>query len=213
MSQQPDAAEMTGPGQKLRVVIAQMDFLVGDIPGNAQLVIDSVRRAESEMNADIVIFPELCLTGYPPEDLLLRPSMDLRVSEALDTLCKADLSAAFVIGAPIREGGLLFNSAVLIEQGEVRATYFKQFPPNYQVFDEKRYFASGDDTCVVNVRGVPVGLTVCEDIWRDGPVERSAEAGARLVININASPYDGGKQAKRKALLERKSAESSVSIV
>jgi len=199
--------------RKLRIVMAQMDFLVGDIPGNTGLVIEAAKRAHSEHEADIVVFPELCITGYPPEDLLLRPSMDLRVSEALERLQSAELGAAIVIGAPLRSGGLLYNAAVVIESGKITGRYFKRFPPNYQVFDEKRYFGDGADAAVVNICGVQVGLTVCEDIWSDGPVEDSAAAGARLIINLNASPYDIGKQARRKALLERKSRENRVSIV
>ncbi len=209
-SQTPTGADAAG---RLRVVVAQLDFLVGDIPGNARDVIEAVRSAERQHQADLVVFPELCLTGYPPEDLLLRASLDLRVKEALDELLAAELDAAVVIGVPVRENGLLYNAAMLVDGGEIRATYLKQILPNYQVFDEKRYFAEGNESCVVEVRGIPVGLTVCEDIWGDGPVESAARAGAKLVININASPYDIDKQARRKALLERKSRENQVSIV
>lgn len=208
MSQGSDAA--TG---KLRVVIAQLDFLVGDIPGNARDIIDAVRSAERQHQADLVVFPELCLTGYPPEDLLLRASLDLRVEEALDEILAAELEAAMVIGVPVRDKGLLYNAAMLIEGGQIRGTYHKQLLPNYQVFDEKRYFAEGSEACVVDVKDVPVGLTVCEDIWGEGPIEAAAAAGAKLVININASPYDIGKQARRKALVERLSRDNQVSIV
>ena len=201
-----------GPG-KLRVVMAQLDFLVGDIPGNTQKVIEATRRAEQEYQADLVVFPELCLTGYPPEDLLLRPSMDVRVADALETLSGEHLGPAIIVGAPIREGALLYNAAVAIEQGKITGRYFKRFPPNYQVFDEKRYFANGVDTLVMDIKGVPVGITICEDIWSEGPVEDAATAGARLVVNLNASPYDIDKQVRRKALVERKAFENRVSIV
>jgi NAD+ synthase (glutamine-hydrolysing) len=193
--------------------MAQLDFLVGDIPGNTQLVIESTQRAIREHQADIVVFPELCITGYPPEDLLLRPSLDVRVAEAMESLKEARLGAAIVIGVPLRHNGLLFNGAVVIDEGEIIGRYFKRFPPNYQVFDEKRYFAEGSEVLMLDIRGVPVGITVCEDIWKDGPVEDCAAAGARLVLNLNASPYDIDKQARRKALLERKARENSVSIV
>ncbi|NMT65524.1 NAD+ synthase [Marinobacter orientalis] len=209
--QKHQSAGGQGPG-KLKVVMAQLDFLVGDIPGNTGKVIEATRRAEEEQQADLVIFPELCLTGYPPEDLLLRPSMDLRIAEALASLQDARLGPAIVIGAPIREGALLYNAAVVIEDGQVTGRYFKRFPPNYQVFDEKRYFAAGADTLVIEIRKVPVGITVCEDIWSDGPVEDAAAAGAKLVLNLNASPYDIDKQARRKALIERKALENRVSI-
>ena len=208
MSGQPEQSP-----KNLKVVMAQLDFLVGDIPGNTQKVIDATRRAEQEMAADVVVFPELCLTGYPPEDLLLRPSLDIRIEQALEQLKSEKLEPAIVVGAPIRESGLLFNAALVIDQGELTGQYFKRFPPNYQVFDEKRYFANGQDVLVQNIRGVPVGITVCEDIWSHGPVEDAAAAGAQLILNLNASPYDIGKQARRKALLERKSAENRVTII
>src|SRR5690554_2437786 len=199
--------------RKLRVVMAQLDFLVGDIPGNTELVLKATQQAQEQHQADIVLFPELCLTGYPPEDLLLRPSLDLRIAEALERLQQANLEPAMVIGAPVRSGGLLYNAAVVVEKGEIRGRYFKRCPPNYQVFDEKRYFAEGRDTLVMEFKGVPVGITVCEDIWKDGPLEDAAAAGAQLILNLNASPYDIDKQARRKALLERKAADNRVSIV
>ncbi|MBY6034741.1 NAD+ synthase [Marinobacter daepoensis] len=197
----------------LRVVMAQLDFLVGDIPGNTERILQASRQAWDEHQADVVVFPELCLTGYPPEDLLLRPSLDLRVREALSVLQQAALTPAMVIGAPIRSEGRLYNAALVIEDGEIRGRYFKRFPPNYQVFDEKRYFCAGEDTLVLSIKGQPVGITVCEDLWKDGPLEDAAAAGARLILNLNASPYDIDKQARRKSLLERKSRENQVSVV
>ncbi|MDI9246791.1 NAD+ synthase [Marinobacter sp. CHS3-4] len=208
MSGQTDQSPAT-----LTVVMAQLDFLVGDIPGNTRKVIDAAHRADRELGADIVVFPELCLTGYPPEDLLLRPSLDLRVADAIERLKSESLAPAIVIGAPIRESGLLYNTALVIEDGAITGQYFKRFPPNYQVFDEKRYFATGQDVQVQMIRGVPVGLTVCEDIWSDGPVEDAAAQGAKLVLNLNASPYDIGKQNRRKALLERKSGDNRVTVI
>ncbi|UDL04367.1 NAD+ synthase [Marinobacter sp. CA1] len=213
MSQSREQESAAGQAGTLNVVMAQIDFLVGDIPGNTRLVIESTRRAVQDHGADVVVFPELCLTGYPPEDLLLRPSLDLRLDEALETLLAADLPAAIVIGTPWREGGLLYNAALVIADGEVRGRYYKQCPPNYQVFDEKRYFAAGGEICLTAIKGIPVGVTVCEDVWRDGPVEDAAAAGAKLILNLNASPYDIDKQARRKALLERKARENQVSIV
>jgi NAD+ synthase (glutamine-hydrolysing) len=193
--------------------MAQLDFLVGDIPGNTDLIIKATREAEEQHQADIVVFPELCLTGYPPEDLLLRPSLDIRISEAIDRLRNEQFHSAIVIGAPLREGARLYNAAIVIQGGDVTGRYFKRFPPNYQVFDEKRYFVEGNDVLVVTIQNVPIGITVCEDLWAEGPVEDSAAAGAHLILNLNASPYDIGKQARRKSILERKSREHCVSIV
>ncbi|KPQ27177.1 MAG: NAD+ synthase (glutamine-hydrolysing) [Marinobacter excellens HL-55] len=213
MTVQGTTSAETASARKLRVVMAQLDFLVGDIPGNTELIIEATRKAEEQHQADLVVFPELCLTGYPPEDLLLRPSLDLRIDEALQRLRQADLSPAIVIGAPLRSKGLLYNAAVVIEGGQTLGVYFKRCPPNYQVFDERRYFAEGSDSLVLDIRGVPVGITVCEDLWKDGPLEDAAAAGAQLILNLNASPYDIDKQARRKALLERKSSENRVSVV
>jgi NAD+ synthase (glutamine-hydrolysing) len=213
MSVSGNQAATGASARKLRVVMAQLDFLVGDIPGNTELILEAARRASSEHQADIVVFPELCLTGYPPEDLLLRPSLEVRVNEALERLQAEKLDPVIVIGAPLRHGALLYNAAVVIDGGEITGRYFKRFPPNYQVFDEKRYFTEGRDVLTLDIRGVPVGITVCEDLWKEGPVEDCAAAGARLILNLNASPYDIDKQARRKALLERKSRENLVSIV
>nr|MCS5562260.1 NAD+ synthase [Marinobacter nauticus] len=131
MPEAGQTSQSQNAARKLRVVMAQLDFLVGDIPGNTDLILEATQRAWDEHQADIVVFPELCLTGYPPEDLLLRPSLDLRVSEALEKLQSAALPSAMVIGAPIRSGGLLYNAALVIEAGQVRGCYFKRFPPNY----------------------------------------------------------------------------------
>jgi len=193
--------------------MAQLDFMVGDIPGNTERIIEAARQAWDEHHADVVVFPELALTGYPPEDLLLRPSLDVRIAEAMQQLQQAALEPAIVFGVPVRSAGLLYNGAVVIEGGDIRGRYLKRCPPNYQVFDEKRYFASGRESLVVTIKGVPVGITVCEDLWKEGPVEEAAAAGAKLVLNLNASPYDIDKQARRKALLERKAADNQVSIV
>ena len=132
-------------GRELTVAVAQMNCVVGDISHNVQLISELAEQAR-EQGADLLACPELTLTGYPPEDLLLRPSMDVRIAEALETLCEAHLGPAIIVGAPIREGALLYNAAVAIEQGSITGRYFKRFPPNYQVFDEKRYFANGVDT-------------------------------------------------------------------
>jgi NAD+ synthase (glutamine-hydrolysing) len=207
---QPRSPQTPGP---LRLVMVQQDFLVGDIPGNAQRIVAAVRQADDQHQADIVIFPELALTGYPPEDLLLRPSLDIRVQAAIDEICGAGLAPVVVFGAPVRENGKLYNAALVMENGKISHRYFKQCPPNYQVFDEKRYFASGFESLVVSLRGVDVGITVCEDLWAEGPVETAAAAGAKLVLNLNASPYSQGKQLRRKALVQRKAKAAGVPIV
>ncbi|MFE8072807.1 NAD+ synthase [Marinobacteraceae bacterium S3BR75-40.1] len=200
-------------GTPLRVVMAQIDFLVGDIPGNTDLVLETAQRAIDEHQADVVVFPELTLTGYPPEDLLLRPSLVARVQAAVKRLREAALPVTMVVGAPHYEKGWLYNAALVIDHGELRDVYFKQALPNYLVFDEMRYFKSGDQPAVVEIKGVHVGITICEDLWQEGPVEKAAEAGASLILNLNASPYTYEKQNQRKALLERKARENNIAIV
>ncbi|PVY70427.1 NAD+ synthase (glutamine-hydrolysing) [Tamilnaduibacter salinus] len=197
---------------RLQVVMAQIDMLVGDIPGNAEKVLTAAHEAVEAHDADVVVFPELCLTGYPPEDLLLRPSLDTRIESALAMLAERAPEVTLIVGAPIRDQGGLFNSAVVIADGRIQTRYDKQKLPNYQVFDEKRYFAEGASPCIVEIRGVPVGLTVCEDIWSDGPVEQAAAAGARLVLNLNASPFDMAKQERRRAMLEHRARDNGISL-
>ena len=183
----------------MKIVMAQINTLVGDIKGNTQRVLD-ICIAQSALGVDMVVFPELTLTGYPPEDLLLRQHTTDLTAAAVERL-RHDLpdELAVVVGYPRRQGGLLFNSAGVLYQGTVLAEYDKQCLPNYQVFDEKRYFEAGADTCVVTIKGLPVGLTICEDIWHPHPAANAAAAGAQLLINLNASPFHRGKQSERTA--------------
>lgn len=198
---------------QLILALAQVNTLVGDIPGNTQKVISFAQRAHSELNADAVIFPELTLTGYPPEDLLLRPSLDLRIERALQELLDARLPLAMVVGYPKRVDGKLYNMAGVIRDGQLVAEYAKQCLPNYQVFDEKRYFAEGDQPCVFDLKGVPTALTVCEDIWHLEPMAQAKAAGAQLMLNLNASPYHQGKQLEREAIVAMRAQEGGMPVV
>lgn len=197
----------------LTLVIAQLNFLVGDIDGNAQRVIETVHQAQLQGAVDVVVFPELTLTGYPPEDLLLRPSLQKRIDRALNSIADAILDVDVVLGCPYFIEGKLYNCAVLIHAGRIEAIYKKQHLPNYQVFDEVRYFTPGDEAQVVHIKGVPVGLTVCEDIWFAGPARKAVAAGAHLIININASPFHVNKRQEREQALKARVAESQVPIV
>lgn len=200
------------PG-KLNIVMAQLNLLVGDIDGNTDRIIESCKQAIEEYGADIVAFPELSLTGYPPEDLLLRPSMQIRVERALGKIIAANLATYCVVGFPSRHNGSIYNALAIIHAGEVLATYHKQCLPNYQVFDERRYFQPGGDPCVVKIKDQPIAFTICEDLWEPEPVSQAREAGASLLININASPFHIGKQEERKSLLGQRSQEGGFPIV
>ncbi|HEY0962692.1 MAG TPA: NAD+ synthase [Pseudomonadales bacterium] len=197
----------------LTLVMAQVNPLVGDIPGNTQLVLQHARSALSLHRADVIVFPELVLTAYPPEDLLLRPSLDLRIGKALDMLCAAQLPLYMVVGYPGREEGHLYNMLAVIHDGRIVGKYRKHCLPNYQVFDEKRYFREGREPLVLDIAGVPVGFTICEDLWEAEPMKRTAAAGARLMININGSPYHGNKPRERVALLQQRVREGGMPLV
>ncbi|NHO64958.1 NAD+ synthase [Aestuariicella hydrocarbonica] len=196
----------------LKIVMAQVNPLVGDIQGNTELVIDTVRQAESEHSADVVIFPELTLTGYPPEDLLLRESLELRINRALDAICGANLQAAVVLGYPRTMAGRLFNVAGVIDGGDITAEYAKQHLPNYKVFDEKRYFVSGDSPCLVRLKGIKAAITICEDIWQHEPMHQARQAGAQIMLNLNASPFHIGKISERRELLHDRAREGQMPI-
>lgn len=198
---------------QLRVVMAQLDFLVGDIPGNTSKAIEAIEQAGRTHQADIIVFPELTLTGYPPEDLLLRPSLQLRIERALHDIKQAAKGISVVIGYPWKEDGCLFNVAAFITEGEVAQLYRKQCLPNYQVFDEKRYFEAGHEPEVVNFKGLKIGLTVCEDIWQEAPVKQLSDKNVDLILNLNASPFHENKLGQRKELLCRQASEHGIPIV
>jgi NAD+ synthase (glutamine-hydrolysing) len=187
----------------LRLVLAQSNFLVGDIEGNAQKIIEVCAQARQRHQADIILFPELALVGYPPEDLLLRPDLYLRCQQALKGIQQQVGEFYIVMGIPLRDDQGVYNSALVIHQQQIIARYNKQALPNYSVFDEKRYFVADDETCVVTIAGVPMGITICEDIWVDAPVQRCVAAGARMILNINASPYHLRKDAERHQVVRR----------
>lgn len=196
----------------LRFALAQADFLVGDIPGNVDKVLALAGRARDELAADIVIFPELCLIGYPPEDLLLRASVTGRIEQALTRLAEVS-GIHIVLGYPGLRKGHRYNLAGVFFDGKCVAEYAKQELPNYQVFDEKRYFTPGDHAVVFDLKGHKLGLTVCEDIWHSAPAAAAKAAGAELLLNINASPFHLGKQDERVAVLAARVRETGLPLV
>jgi NAD+ synthase (glutamine-hydrolysing) len=197
----------------LRLALGQLNFLVGDIAGNVEKMRAAAGRARDELKAHAVVFPELALTGYPPEDLLLRPAFLRDADVGLENLCRAAVGIDIVVGHPHRREGKLYNAASLLREGGVHATYHKHCLPNYGVFDEKRYFAPGEGACVLPIAGVPVGLTICEDLWEGWPLVESVRAGARLVVNINASPYHLNKIDQRLEVLAAAARANRVPVV
>src|SRR5436190_23936435 len=197
----------------LRVVLAQINLLVGDVAGNVDRMVAAARRAREQLNADLIAFPELALTSYPPEDLLLRPELTTRVQAGLQDLAKRLPGIDAVVGYPKRIDGRLYNAASLLRGGAIAATYLKHCLPNYAVFDEKRYFAEGKGACVVDVKGVPIGITICEDVWEGWPIDEAARAGARLVINVNASPFHLNKHHERVEVVARAARKNRIPIL
>jgi NAD+ synthase (glutamine-hydrolysing) len=198
---------------RLRLVIAQLNLLVGDVAGNAERVIAVARQARDQLKAQAIVFPELTLTSYPPEDLLLRPALMLQVEQSLRRIEHETRGIDVILGHPQTEHGQLFNAASLLRDGRVHATYRKQLLPNYSVFDERRYFAPGNAACVVEIGGIPVGLSICEDVWQPEPVRQAVAAGARLLLTLNASPYHMEKGRERELLAQTRAQETGVPLV
>ncbi len=199
--------------QSLKIALAQHDSLVGDLQGNADKILQWVMQARDKLGADIILFPELNLTGYPPEDLLLRHSFIADTSKVMDKLTAQIQGITAIIGCPVMENGYLYNSAVVIRDGLQIARYDKQNLPNYSVFDEKRYFIAGDSPCIIETAAGKIGITICEDIWQEGPVRQAVQAGAGLILNLNASPYHMGKRDERFDAVSRQARENSVAVV
>ena len=186
---------------RLRVALGQLNTVVGDLAGNTERVIDAMGAAE-QAGADLVVFPELALTGYPPEDLLLKPGFVADNLEALAKVAAASERCATVVGF-VDEGRDLHNAAAVCAFGQVQGVYHKQLLPNYAVFDEQRYFSPGlGANQLWLIGGVRVGVSICEDAWSPtGPIAEQAAAGAELVVNINASPYHANRLAERERML------------
>ena len=184
-------------GETLKIALAQLDLLVGDVRGNAAKVIASARRARSELGADLVLYPELALSGYPPEDLLFHRGFRRQIEAGLRQLCAELPDARILLGFPEYAGGAIYNSAALIAAGEIAAIHRKAELPNYKVFDEKRYFRAGQQPTLAECRGFRTGLLVCEDIWEPQSAQLARAEGAQLLLVINASPYEIHKQRER----------------
>ncbi|HWE82110.1 MAG TPA: NAD+ synthase [Gaiellaceae bacterium] len=192
----------------MRLALAQINSLVGDLAGNAARIAERLGEARSA-GADLVLFPELAVTGYPPEDLLLRPAFIRAARRTVEALAAETRGITALVGAPHLDRDL-FNGCFVLAGGEIRRVYRKRFLPNYGVFDENRYFAPGDDLLLLRLGDVLVGPTVCEDIWQPGPPTTDlALAGAQLVVNISASPFHVGKDREREEMLRVRARDNS----
>ncbi len=198
--------------QPILFALAQINLHVGDIRGNTSLIIENILQAK-ENHADIIIFPELAITAYPPEDLLLRPALHTQIETSLKEICAVTKGIDVIVGYPLLLDGKLYNSCSLIRNGEIEQTYHKQLLPNYGVFDEKRYFTAGIETVIFDLHGVPTAISICEDIWEATACQQAKAAGAKLMININASPYHDEKAVMRENLLKLRAQESGLDII
>ncbi|WP_424565924.1 NAD+ synthase [Thiothrix litoralis] len=197
--------------QTLRIALAQLNVCVGDVQDNLRKVREAIHQA-CEQQADVVVFPELVLAGYPPEDLLFRPDFIAQMQAGVDALAAETHGITVILGAPVQRAGLLQNMACVLRDGQVLAEYAKQCLPNYRVFDEKRYFTPGTEPLVIEVAGVKLGLLICEDIWEDAPAKAAVIAGAEALCVLNASPFSYDKQAQRTELLQRQASTTGCAL-
>ncbi len=195
----------------LRIALAQINTTVGDIQGNSKKIIEYITRAR-ESSADVVAFPELCITGYPPEDLLLKPHFIKDNIDALNIIRKSADDIVAIVGFVDRLDDI-YNAAAVIHNGDIKDVYRKVFLPNYGVFDELRYFQAGSSIPIYDIGGILVGVTICEDMWYPhGPAYKQALFGAELVFNVNASPYDVNKSRSRETMLSTRASDNSVIV-
>jgi NAD+ synthase (glutamine-hydrolysing) len=187
--------------RQLRCVMAQFNLVVGDVDGNTSRIVSAGNEARDRYHADIVMLPELAVSGYPPEDLLFHSGMRLQVARSLERLKQEVRGITLIAGYPEYVDGTIFNSAIVIRDGAVLANHRKSCLPNYRVFDEKRYFTPGADPTVIDLHGVKAGILVCEDAWDPVPARQARTAGAQVLLVINASPYEVDKQMQREQLV------------
>lgn len=198
---------------KLRIALAQIDLAVGDVAGNTAKILETANRARNELRADLVVFPELSVCGYPPEDLLFHAGLRKRTEEAMDEIRASVRDIAVLIGFPEYADDRIYNSCAVLKDGELLCSYRKQCLPNYSVFDEERYFAKGKRAGVFRINGIALGLTICEDIWQPEPTAAARAAGAECIISINGSPYELNSQQRRERTALLRTKETGVPMV
>ncbi|MGB8337649.1 MAG: NAD+ synthase [Burkholderiales bacterium] len=196
----------------MKIAIAQLNCIVGDLAGNAQKILTASQRA-AELGASLLITPELSIAGYPPEDLLLRDSFTRDCAAEVEKIAKKINKINVLIGFPLMQNGKRFNAAALLRDGKIAAIYRKFHLPNYNVFDEERYFEPHDEACVIDIDSVRFGVTICEDVWLPGPALRAREAGADILLALNASPYHVGKEEVRYDVVRARIRECGIPVV
>lgn len=207
--------------KSVKIVLAQQNFIVGNFSHNLKIMSRAIEKANQEMLADLIIFPELALCGYPPEDLLLRKGFLEQSQDVLEKLAGMAKGIDIIVGHPLvvqateQPGNrqTIYNAATLLRNGKPAATYLKHSLPNYSVFDEKRYFIPGKDACVFDIKNIRCGLTICEDIWEPEPAEQAKQAGAEVIININASPFHINKQQEREEEVKKRVEETGLPVI
>ena len=198
---------------KITIALAQFDYVVGDVAGNTQKILDYSVRARDDIRADLVVFPELSVCGYPPEDLLFHVGLRRRIEKALETIRDSVRDIAVLVGFPDYQDDDIFNACVVFRDGEVLAHYRKHILPNYSVFDEKRYFSAGREASVFTLNGVRVGINICEDVWDRAPPAASRAAGAEVLLAINGSPYELDSQSQREEVVRQRVSEIGIPVV
>jgi NAD+ synthase (glutamine-hydrolysing) len=197
----------------LRIALAQLNLFVGDVAGNTQRLIDTSAQARDQLHADLVLFPELSLSGYPPEDLLFHSGLRRQVKTALERVRNETSGITVVAGYPEYAEEGIYNSAAVLRDGATVANYRKQELPNYSVFDEKRYFKHGRDTCIFELKGIRVALLICEDIWEPNPARAAKANGAQLIVVINGSPYSLRYQERREEVVRARVKDTGLPVV
>ena len=198
---------------QVNLALAQLDLAVGDVAGNTAKIIRYASEAREKLQADIVVFPELSVCGYPPEDLLFHSGLRWEVEKAINEIRESVRGIAVLIGFPEYEEGRIHNACAVFRDGELLAHYRKRQLPNYSVFDEERYFEAGKDASVFALNGIRIGLNICEDIWSTVPLAASRRAGAECIIAINGSPYETVSQRNRENVVRSRIAEIDIPVV
>ena len=196
----------------MQIALAQINCTVGDLEGNARRILTAADEARAR-GASLVVTPELALSGYPPEDLVLRGAFNLACAETMRDIAAKLCGITAIVGYPLQENGLVYNAAAVLTDGKIAHIYRKHRLPNYSVFDEERYFEPDDRPCVFELEGINIGVNICEDVWLPGTASAARDAGAELLVVLNASPYHMHKQRVRHQVLRDRVTECGLPII